>query len=90
MTNFAELIERATDARCSSYDPVDPQRRSRIPVRYGALLPNELLLRALTALEKCATRKECKGYECCASCGPIYEAEETIEEIRLALEGAAK
>lgn len=37
---------------------------------------------ALKALELCANRKECRNnYECCAKCGPIYEAEEAIEKI---------
>lgn len=39
------------------------------------------------ALEVCATRKECRGYECCGNCGPIYEAEEALEQFKKYKEG---
>lgn len=40
------------------------------------------LATAIEALKTCATRKECKGYECCASCGPIDEAVETLAKLQ--------
>lgn len=40
---------------------------------------------AVKALEVCANRTECKSYECCASCGPIYEAKEALSKINTLL-----
>lgn len=38
---------------------------------------DEALNVARDAMRVAATRKECKGYECCARCGPIYERVKT-------------
>jgi hypothetical protein len=42
---------------------------------------------ANAAISVAANRKECKGWSCCSSCGPIYECEEAQEKIKLLIEG---
>lgn len=32
------------------------------------------------ALVKASNRNECRSYSCCGSCGPLYEAEDAIEQ----------
>lgn len=72
------------------YDDLCPSKHKVHAIEYAALKEAHDEIATLKhdwtlmreALKVCATRKECKSYECCASCGPIYEAEEALAQLK--------
>lgn len=86
MTNFQQLINEATKGivkTVNTYHPENMLYSTEIYVKAGASLPNELLLKALEALEfECGNR--------CATGLNQCNARDVIEEIKSALEGAGK
>lgn len=79
MTDFKTLIDKATD-KINVYRMIVGEKEQMIAFKEGAELPNELLLKAIEALETC---KWDTG-------AARFYVEKTIAEIRQQLEEAAK
>lgn len=86
--NIKEHLEQYIEQRANevgataSTSPRDNFDIAKLSYMAGTNEMKELLLIAVNALEVAANRKECNHYECCASCGPIYECEEALEQIQ--------
>lgn len=80
MTNFKELIEKATDEIYNNNVATEDYHS----FHKGAKLPNELLLKALEALEKHHnewSHNDICLSECYQSCNVVSEIKQVLEEV---------
>lgn len=96
MNNYREKLEKKREGliridKENDNDPYDSNLLSEYAgMKYGFNALMEQTVALAEALAICATREECRSYQCCASCGPIYQAEEALDSFKQWLESESK